>query len=543
MAPIGKIALVVLILAAVVQADFYMHNMRGSNNRLNENNDNRNSNNRLFDSQNNNRGGYNVGDRTTTAATTAADQAPLHYYETSILRIEWTSQHGSAHEHLNTETIFQYACENQNDGFYGDMTGLRDGTTTTQVNTGNAGSTTVGRHETATYFTNCQTRDRNGGLFHADQTLNGNTAEYTRQNTNGDDSGLECPEERDYYPYWHPSPWKDIVVLTSNTSRCAMYQAQSENVLARNYCSSPQYNNRAQCETNSATWNTGSSFGIAAPDCRLIEYARDNHLGNTIGGETLNYNWTIPTGVAAAGGETRCVLRGRYNISTYDYDGWNTFSDKNGPASPIKDNPTFNFGTGKQVISVKLALNTDQYGRTFQDRSHTFFIKSLTFPGTPAVPAGGMIYNLNVRGRRGNIVEVYPAVEYDYVPNDLYVKAADLVHIQWTGSLTSPNGAGQGAASTDRSNIVCIQGGSHSIPLAFSDPACNMFLAADEVKFATVGIADPTTIDDELDNVPPYYDGGMIQIGAGVPGVYHYMCTRNNSFSNRDQRGKVTVLA
>lgn len=39
-----------------------MHNPRGSNNRLNEQNNNRDNANRLFDSQNNNRGGYNVGD-------------------------------------------------------------------------------------------------------------------------------------------------------------------------------------------------------------------------------------------------------------------------------------------------------------------------------------------------------------------------------------------------------------------------------------------------------------------------------------------------
>lgn len=34
---------------------------RGSNNRVNEQNTNRNNNNRLFDSQNNNKGGYSVG--------------------------------------------------------------------------------------------------------------------------------------------------------------------------------------------------------------------------------------------------------------------------------------------------------------------------------------------------------------------------------------------------------------------------------------------------------------------------------------------------
>jgi hypothetical protein len=71
-----------LLLADIVRGDVYLHNMRGSNNRLNEETNNRANANRLFDSQvrgvclhappdmlcysrplqNNDRGGYNVGD-------------------------------------------------------------------------------------------------------------------------------------------------------------------------------------------------------------------------------------------------------------------------------------------------------------------------------------------------------------------------------------------------------------------------------------------------------------------------------------------------
>ena len=54
------------------------------------------------------------------------------------------------------------------------------------------------------------------GLFTANQNLAGNSTKFTRQNANGNRRGLEVPEERDYYPYWGPSPWRDIAIMVSN---------------------------------------------------------------------------------------------------------------------------------------------------------------------------------------------------------------------------------------------------------------------------------------------------------------------------------------
>ena len=82
---------------------------RGSNNRLDEALRDTNNTNRLFDSQNNNQGGYNVGSRNS-----------LYYYEGSILSIEWTNQHSCADQNNFCDQILQYMCDDR----------LRDGATT-----------------------------------------------------------------------------------------------------------------------------------------------------------------------------------------------------------------------------------------------------------------------------------------------------------------------------------------------------------------------------------------------------------------------------
>ena len=111
------------------------------------------------------------------------------------------------------------------------------------------------------YYDECQQRERNKGLFTANQNFNpqdparqracatrqdsaGCANLQNREGNNGNRYGYECPEERDYYPYWHPTPWRDIAVLTDDTSQCAFYQAESENVKRRGSCELLQHDRR-----------------------------------------------------------------------------------------------------------------------------------------------------------------------------------------------------------------------------------------------------------------------------------------------------------
>jgi len=262
-------------------------------------------------------------------------------------------------------------------------------------------------------------------------------------------------------------------------------------------------------------------------------------------------------------------LRMRYNVSTVEAnfpsmsrpDSGFVDSSYNDAASVIKNNPTLNItnpdNNGTQELT--LAVDTTQFGRTFQDRSHTFIIASRP----KGIPGNARLYNLNVRGKRGNIVQTYPATEYDFVPQYLYTRVGDYIHFQWTGCDQNPAGnAGEGTDQTDRSNIVQIVSATNSAPITDAWAASNhkqVFIEdpVTRLRFATLdqegcmsaseitstgGNAEQDTRNcGKLNAAGQYFDGGILKMNK--TGTYLYMSTRNHSFSNRDQKGIVYVVA
>jgi hypothetical protein len=552
----------------------FLHNPSGSNGRLNEANSNRNNGNRLFDSQNNAKGGYCYG-------------PAMSFYEGSLLSVEWTNQHGCGQNpKLYCNIVIQYMCGNSDDP---PTTRVRDGTTTDTITATAAGATATdtngellyGMHENFAYYTDCTNRERDMGLWISDRASQGGlttgrpTAQFTRQNNDGTRNGYECPEERDYYPYWHPTPWKDIVILTEDSSYCNFYSSNSQNTQAKGYCTVPATvqppipNNQGACAVAGGTWNMQPAWGISAPDCIVGPWSRDNHLGNgmDVPGYTNRYNWTLPrqsVEPCIAQDNCNCVLRMRYNISTSDMGSNGNRPDtgfidhaSNAQASPV---------TNDEIISQdgqphELALDTTQYGRTFQDRSYVFHIK----PRPDGVSSIARIFNLNVRGKRGNIVQAYPACEYDFVPETLYGRVGDYIHFQWTGCDTNPAGsAGEGKEGTDKSNIVQIKQIGDNIPAdddwiqnegpaLFEDQGLRLRMAMlDQTdcltyeELLTKNGGDNNGAEQDIQNcmklnaAPKYFDGGLVRMNT--TGDFYYMSSRNNNFSNRGQKGAIHIV-
>lgn len=583
-----------LILVQLTVQDTYMQNPRGSNNRLNERKDNRQNNNRLFDSQNNNRGGYNVGDD-------GQNQYQMKYLANSHLRVEWTQQHGCGYSNdgatnINCNVLLQYMCQ---DSDYNGVDKIRDGVQTNSNNEDQADPKN-GQHESLAYYKQCKSRPRNKGLFTADQKLRGDTAIYTRQNPNGGRSGYECPEERDYWPYWAPNPWNDIVLITSDSCQSAK---QSSNIKPRNVCAKfnqdgsraiaesspltkaecveqmgewvsvwnyheklPQHVNQKACEQNGGEWGLPWDFekkkseclkSAKAPECVAAQQTRENHLGEHRENKdkgTTNYDWKLPS--FSDNKPKTCVLRLRYNISSNTYDQATTDYTSNNKNNIIQNNPKFKLGPQ----TLQLNINTNQVGRVFQDRSHAFEI--LPRSGT-GISASTNVYNLNVRGRRGNIVQTFPATEYDFVPQYLGLNAStDVVHIQWTGSNTSPQG-------TDRNNFV-LTTRNHDYPIQFT--GSNFLKRIQEFKYlnqadsgtlagqrtledlalylTTSGYHECVTgcakkfdnsLDGKLQKASASFPGAFLRFKPGKSETFYFMSTVNNDFSNRRQLGVLQV--
>ena len=51
-------------------------------------------------------------------------------------------------------------------------------------------------------------------------------------------------------------------------------------------------------------------------------------------------------------------------------------------------------------------------------------------------------------------------------------------------------------------------------------------------------VQDKDALDVQLNNAPASFEGAVLRFQRGT---YHYICTRNNSFTNRSQKGRLIV--
>ena len=70
-----------------------------------------------------------------------------------------------------------------------------------------------------------------------------------------------------------------------------------------------------------------------------------------------------------------------------------------------------------------------------------------------------------------------------------------------------------------------------------SCPPC-YFRCVDAATCGAESVQNKAAVSNVLDNAPASYGGALIQFASGE---YFYMCSRNNNFTNRSQKGRLSV--
>ena len=160
------------------------------------------------------------------------------------------------------------------------------------------------------------------------------------------------PEERDYYPYWHATPWRDIVVMTDDTRRCPYYERESENVNPAGGARRGRPSTTARAAGGGEVWDVPralddqmfvpkQSYRRDTVECIKTRYSRINDTATRSTARTRRERARrVPVDPAAAAIRRPRAVRAalRYNITTADFDGWGVTAADNGKT--IKGNPS-----------------------------------------------------------------------------------------------------------------------------------------------------------------------------------------------------------
>jgi len=670
-----------ILLTSLTSAQVYLHSPRGSNNRLNEQTANNANPYRLFfanhNSENNRRGGYNVGENSDNEMDNENDQYHMKYFMSgeeapSWLTVEWTQLLGCGTDEdgdrvHNCEIVIQAMC--QEDKHPESITNERDSIKEVEnaytIKNGEKTSTIKysepRKGRTESRRDKLKRRDR--GSNAEDYGLHESWESYERcpdylEKDDRKRAGFECPHERENYPVNYGTQWTDIAYFTDNLKNCNAiqlatrkpkyecveyydsrknYRKHKSSHTSEKACNDndgdwlPFYQfkeyetsitSEKACRGKDLVWGRALDYEAIADDkltrprclrlpvkakCLKTPSTRQNYLGmadNT--NEAPRFQWALPIYEK----DQRCVMRIRHIISNNDedsVDGDNkdirtveegspnrsvrsasspsssssssstasSSSSSTRSSTPSSSTGSSSSGSGSSTEdnsrSLHLALpqrHSSQNKVVYQDRSHIF--KLLTRPSQ--IPQDQTLHNIVIRGKRGNIVQTYPAVEYDFCPNNLKIENGDAIQFQWTGSNTHNNqgesdgqagDAGEGQGGTDRSNMIQL----YYNKVNFPSPSemHTMFENAEFLWSSKNGgtsritpqeaaLAHATSgyywsardvedtreeLNSQLNNASPSFQGVVFKPQSDQK--YFYVSMRNNNFSNRSQKGKIIV--